>query len=71
MGIFSKRETLVQNIAFLAIMAAINVVLLLLATLLPYLLLFLTMILPFVSLLVTIYCKKRYYPMYLYVLTLV
>lgn len=65
MGIFSKRETLVQNIAFLAIMAAINVVLLLLATLLPYLLLFLTMILPFVSLLVTFYCKKRYYSMYL------
>jgi hypothetical protein len=65
MGIFQKRETLVQNIAFLAIMAAINVVLLLLATLLPYLLLFLTLILPFVSLLVTIYCKKRYYPMYL------
>lgn len=65
MGIFQKRETLVQNIAFLAIMAAINVVLLLLATLLPYLLLFLTMILPFVSLLVTIYCKKRYYPIYL------
>lgn len=65
MGIFKKRETLVQNIAFLAIMAAINVVLLLLTTLLPYLLLFLTMILPFVSLLVTIYCKKRYYPIYL------
>ena len=65
MGIFQKRETLVQNIAFLAIMAAINVVLLLLATLFPYLLLFLTLILPFVSLLVTIYCKKRYYPIYL------
>ena len=65
MGIFQKRETLVQNIAFLAIMAAINVVLLLLTNLLPSLMLFLTMILPFVSLLVTIYCKKRYYPMYL------
>ncbi len=46
-------------------MAAINVVLLLLTNLLPYLMLFLTMILPFVSLLVTIYCKKRYYPIYL------
>ena len=67
MGIFQKRETLVQNIAFLAIMAAINVVLLLLATFLPYLLLFLTMLLPFVSLLVTIYCKKIYYPIYLLV----
>lgn len=67
MGIFQKRETLVQNIAFLAIMAAINAVLLLLTSLLPYLLLFLTLILPFVSLLVTIYCKKIYYPIYMLV----
>lgn len=67
MRIFSKRETLVQNIAFLAIMAAINIVLLLLTTVLPYLLILLTLILPFVSLLVTLYCKKRYYPIYLLV----
>lgn len=65
MGIFQKRETLVQNIAFLAIMAAVNIVLLLLSTVLPYLLILLTLILPFVSLLVTIYCKKKYYPIYL------
>lgn len=65
MGIFQKRETLVQNIAFLAIMAAVNIVLLLLASFLPYLLILLTLILPFVSLLVTIYCKKVYYPIYI------
>lgn len=65
MGIFRKRESLVQNIAFLAIMAAVNIVLLLLANLLPYLLLLLTLLLPFISLLVTIFCKKRYYPIYL------
>jgi len=65
MGIFKKRESLVQNIAFLAIMSAVNIVLLLLSQLLPYLLILLTLILPFVSLLVTIYCKKRYYPIYI------
>ncbi|MCQ2087382.1 MAG: hypothetical protein MJZ37_04845 [Bacilli bacterium] len=67
MKIFSKKESLVQNITFLAIMAAINIVLLLLATVLPYLLILLTLILPFVSLLVTLYCKKVYYPIYLIV----
>lgn len=67
MKIFQKRETLVQNIAFLAIMAAINIVLLLLTNILPYLLLLLTLILPFVSLLVTMLCKKRYYPIYVVV----
>lgn len=65
MRVFQKRETLVQNIAFLAIMAAINIVLLLISTFLPYLLLLLTIILPFVSLLVTLLCKKRYYPIYI------
>ena len=64
MKIFQKRETIVQNIAFLAIMAAVNIVLLLLSTILPYLLFLLTLILPFVSLLVTMLCKKRYYPIY-------
>ena len=67
MKIFSKRETLVQNIAFLAIMAGVNIVLLLLANILPYLLILLTLILPFVSLLVTLLCKKRYYPIYIVV----
>lgn len=67
MNIFQKRETIVQNIAFLAIMSAVNIVLLLLANILPYLLLLLTLILPFVSLLVTICCKKSYYPIYLLV----
>lgn len=65
MGIFQKRETLVQNMAFLAIMAAVNIVLLFLCRFLPYLLLLLTLILPFVSLLVTVLCKKRYYPIYI------
>lgn len=65
MGLFKKRETLVQNITFLAIMAAINIVLLLLANLLPYLLVLLTLILPFISLLVTVLCQKKYYPIYI------
>lgn len=67
MKIFAKRESLVQNIAFLAIMAAINIVLLLLANILPYLLILLTLILPFISLLVTLLCKKIYYPIYIVV----
>lgn len=64
MRLFQKKETIVQNIAFLAIMAAINIVLLLLANILPYLLLFLTLILPFVSLLVTVFCERKYYLIY-------
>ena len=69
MEIFKKRETLVQNIAYMAIMAAINVIFVLLSNILPVLLFLLVFILPLTSTIVTIYCKKRYFPIY-FVVTL-
>ena len=64
MGLFSKRITLIQNIAFMAIMAAINVVFVVLSNVLPVLLFLLVFVLPLTSTLVTIYCKKSYFPIY-------
>ena len=69
MEIFKKRETLVQNIAYMAIMAAINVIFVLLSNILPVLLFLLVFVLPLTSTIVTIYCKKRYFPIY-FVVTL-
>lgn len=69
MEILKKRETLVQNIAYMAIMAAINVIFVLLSNILPVLLFLLVFVLPLTSTIVTIYCKKRYFPIY-FVVTL-
>lgn len=69
MELFRKRETLIQNIAFMAIMAAINVVFVVLSNVLPVLLFLLVFVLPLTSTLVTIYCKKVYFPIY-FVVTL-
>ena len=65
MDLFKKRETLVQNIAFMAIMSAINVVFVLLSNILPVLLFLLVFVLPLTSVMVTILCKKSLYPIYL------
>ena len=64
MELFKKRETLIQNIAFMAIMAAISVVFVVLSNVLPVLLFLLVFVLPLTSTLVTIYCKKIYFPIY-------
>lgn len=64
MELFKKRETPIQNIAYMAIMAAINIVFVLLCNILPVLLFLLVFILPLTSVVVTIYCKKRYFPIY-------
>ena len=64
MSFLKKRETPVQNIAYMGIMAAINVVFVLISSLLPVLFILLVFILPLTSAIVTIYCKKRYYPIY-------
>ena len=69
MELFKKRETLIQNIAYMAIMAAINVVFVLLSNVLPVLLFLLVFVLPLTSTIVTIFCKKRYFPIY-FVVTL-
>lgn len=64
MRIFYKRESLIQNIAYMAIMAAINVIFVLLSIFLPLLSLLLVLFLPLTSTITTIYCKKRYYPIF-------
>ena len=64
MSIFKKRETPIQNIAYMSIMAAINVIFVLLSNILPILLFLLILLLPLTSAIVTVYCKKRYYPIY-------
>ena len=64
MELFKKRETIVQNIAYMAIMAAVNIVFVLLCNLLPVLLFLLVFVLPLTSTIVTIYCKKKLYPIY-------
>ena len=64
MAIFKKRETLTQNIAYMAIMAAINVVFVLITTLVPVLMVLLVLVLPLTNVIVTLFCKKKYFPIY-------
>ena len=64
MNFFSKKETIIQNLTYIAIMAAINVVFVLLAVFLPYLYLILLFALPLTSTFVMLFCKKRYFPIY-------
>ena len=61
---FKKRETLVQNITYMALMAAINVVFVLLTTFVPVLFFLIVFVLPLTSVIVTLLCKKRYFPIY-------
>ena len=48
----------------MAIMSAINIIFVLLSNILPVLLFLLVLILPLTSTIVTIFCKKKYYPVY-------
>lgn len=61
---FKKRETLVQNITYMALMAAINVVFVLLTTFVPFLFFLIVFVLPLTSVIVTLHCQKRYFPIY-------
>lgn len=68
MHLFSKKETLIQNITFMAIMAAINIVISVVSTLLgavvPVVSVIFVIALPLTSTIVTLFCKNRYYPIY-------
>ena len=70
MGLFSKKETLIQNMTFMGIFSAINVVISLLSTILfavatPISIL-LIIVLPLTSTVVELFCKDKYYPIYLF-----
>ena len=61
---YKKKESLVQNITFMALMAAINVIFVVLTTFVPFLLFLIVFVLPLTSVLVTLHCKKIYFPIY-------
>lgn len=60
----AKKQTLIQNITYMALMAAINVIFVLLTTLVPFLVFLIVFVLPLTSTIVTLHCKKRYFPIY-------
>lgn len=64
MKMFSKRETLTENIALMALMSAINIIICVLVAFLNVFSIFLILVLPLISALVEIYCKDRYYLIY-------
>ena len=59
-----KKETLIQNITYMALMAAVNIIFVLLTTFVPVLFFLIVFVLPLTSVVVTIHCKKRYFPIY-------
>lgn len=63
---FKKKETLIQNIAFMSLMGAINLIIALLMTFIPYIIAFSLIFLPVTSVLVTLYCKKQLFPLYFF-----
>lgn len=67
MKFLNKKETVIQNLTFIAIMAAINVILVTLNVFIPLLGIVLMLVLPLVSAVASIYTKNRYYPIYLVV----
>ena len=61
---FKKQETLVQNMVYMGLLAAVNVVFVILTYFVPFLLFILVFVLPLCSVIITYYCKKYYFPIY-------
>ena len=59
-----EKQTLIQNLTFMALMAAINMVFSLVAMVFPFASLFLIIALPMASVLVVLTCKEKFYPIY-------
>lgn len=64
MALFEKKTTLVHHIAYMGMMAAINLIFIVLATYIPLMMFLLILVLPFASTIVSYYCLKRYYLIY-------
>lgn len=60
----TPRKTPIQNIAFMSMMAALNIIFSLLASFFPLAGLFIMIFLPLASALTAYYCQARYYPVY-------
>ena len=69
MRLLKKRETLVENIAYMGIMASINIIFIVMTYFIPFLLFVLVFILPLCSAIISFYCKKIYFPIYFVVVT--
>lgn len=67
MNFFRKRSTPVENLTLIAIVAGIDGLFSLFSALLPLGALFLMFAIPLLSALVAIFCKKGYYPIYIFV----
>lgn len=65
MSVLKKQETLVQNIAYMGIMASVNVIFVIMTYFIPFLLFLLVFILPLCSAIISYYCKRIYFPIYL------
>ena len=61
---FKEKETLLQNMAFMGVMAALNVLLSALGTYVPIVGIFIMIFLPFFSAITSMICKWKYYPIY-------
>lgn len=68
---FKEKETLLQNMAFMGIMAALNILLSVLGTFVPLAGIFVMIFLPFFSAIVAMLCKWKYYPIYAFATLLV
>ena len=64
MSLFQKRESLIQNIAYMGLMAAINVIAVVIMYFVPFMFLPFALFMPLTSTVVTLFCKKRYFPIY-------
>ena len=64
MKLFKKQESIVQNMVYMGLLAAVNVVFVILTYFVPFLLFILVFVLPLCSVIITYYCKKYYFPIY-------
>ena len=71
MRLLKRRETIVENIAYMGIMAAINIIFILLTYFIPFLLFVLVFVLPLCSAIISFYCRKIYFPIYFVVVSAV
>lgn len=63
---FKEKTTLIENIAFMGIIAAINIIFSVLGTFFPIASIFIVIFLPFFSAVVAMLCKWKYFPIYFF-----
>lgn len=66
MRFFRKKETVVENMAFMAMFAGIDALLSLVAALLPVSAIFLMVVVPLTATIVALLCRARYFPIFFF-----